>query len=200
MCWLLALIPNIAVSLLKPKLVKPHNAWQPNPAGVCLLAQRTMWLSTPRRVTCCSGSAAIWATTSTFSTSTTWRTGAATTSPSTPSSPGSLMTTPARGWVSQRQTHRTHLHNMLWRRPAVIPIRTHPSSEMYLLCVNMHQQHNHQDFSFYFPDLSNAATFRDLSRPVGALNKERLDQLLVRLLLLLGCWWQNVLLGKKAFI
>lgn len=51
----------------------------------------------------------------------------------------------------------------------------------------MHQQHNHQDFSFYFPDLSNAATFRDLSRPVGALNKERLDQLLVRLLLLLGC-------------
>lgn len=32
------------------------------------------------------------------------------------------------------------------------------------------------------PDMTNAATFRDLSKPVGALNKERLDRLLVRLL------------------
>lgn len=31
-----------------------------------------------------------------------------------------------------------------------------------------------------FPDLTNAATFRDLSKPVGALNKERLERLLVR--------------------
>ena len=31
-------------------------------------------------------------------------------------------------------------------------------------------------------DLTNAATFRDLSKPVGALNKERLDSLLVSLL------------------
>lgn len=28
-------------------------------------------------------------------------------------------------------------------------------------------------------DMTNAATFRDLSKPVGALNKERLDRLLV---------------------
>lgn len=30
--------------------------------------------------------------------------------------------------------------------------------------------------------MTNAATFRDLSKPVGALNKERLDRLLVSLL------------------
>lgn len=29
--------------------------------------------------------------------------------------------------------------------------------------------------------MTNADTFRDLSKPVGALNKERLDRLLVRL-------------------
>lgn len=33
---------------------------------------------------------------------------------------------------------------------------------------------------FIFTDLSNPGTFRDLSRPVGALNKERLERLLVR--------------------
>ncbi len=32
-----------------------------------------------------------------------------------------------------------------------------------------------------FSDMTNAATFRDLGKPVGALNKERLDRLLVRL-------------------
>lgn len=31
-----------------------------------------------------------------------------------------------------------------------------------------------------FIDLSNPGTFRDLSKPVGALNKERLERLLVR--------------------
>lgn len=34
--------------------------------------------------------------------------------------------------------------------------------------------------SLCFSDMTNAATFRDLSKPVGALNKERLDRLLVR--------------------
>lgn len=33
---------------------------------------------------------------------------------------------------------------------------------------------------FKSTDLSNPGTFRDLSRPVGALNKERLERLLVR--------------------
>lgn len=35
---------------------------------------------------------------------------------------------------------------------------------------------------FLLLDMTNAATFRDLSKPVGALNKERLDRLLVSLL------------------
>ena len=35
--------------------------------------------------------------------------------------------------------------------------------------------------SFCVSDMTNAATFRDLSKPVGALNKERLDRLLVSL-------------------
>ena len=35
------------------------------------------------------------------------------------------------------------------------------------------------NFPSYVPDMTNAATFRDLSKPVGALNKERLERLLV---------------------
>jgi hypothetical protein len=36
---------------------------------------------------------------------------------------------------------------------------------------------------FVLTDLSNPGTFRDLSKPVGALNKERLERLLV-------CTWK----------
>lgn len=38
-----------------------------------------------------------------------------------------------------------------------------------------------------FADMTDPATFRDLSKPVGALNKERLDRLLVSLSLQLWC-------------
>ena len=34
---------------------------------------------------------------------------------------------------------------------------------------------------FAFIDLTNSATFRDLTKPIGALNKERLERLLVRI-------------------
>lgn len=40
---------------------------------------------------------------------------------------------------------------------------------------------------FMFTDLSNPETFRDLSKPVGALNQERLERLLV-------CMWGSWLL------
>ncbi|TNN72233.1 Protein FAN [Liparis tanakae] len=69
--------------------------------------------------------------------------------------------------------------------------RGHLSNYEYLLHLNNLADRSCNDLSQYpvFPwvvddytsarlDLSNAATFRDLSRPVGALSKERLDQLL----------------------
>lgn len=40
--------------------------------------------------------------------------------------------------------------------------------------------HNSCCVFVFLPDMTNADTFRDLSKPVGALNKERLDRLLVR--------------------
>lgn len=43
---------------------------------------------------------------------------------------------------------------------------------------------------FFWSDLTNAATFRDLSKPVGALNKERLERLLVRTDPL-DVWWRS---------
>uniref|UniRef100_A0A8C2ZHT0 Neutral sphingomyelinase activation associated factor n=1 Tax=Cyclopterus lumpus TaxID=8103 RepID=A0A8C2ZHT0_CYCLU len=71
--------------------------------------------------------------------------------------------------------------------------RGHLSNYQYLLHLNNLADRSCNDLSQYpvFPwvvddytsvrlDLSNAATFRDLSKPVGALNKERLDQLLAR--------------------
>uniref|UniRef100_A0A669BSN8 Neutral sphingomyelinase activation associated factor n=1 Tax=Oreochromis niloticus TaxID=8128 RepID=A0A669BSN8_ORENI len=71
--------------------------------------------------------------------------------------------------------------------------RGHLSSYQYLLHLNNLADRSCNDLSQYpvFPwviadytsprlDMTNAATFRDLSKPVGALNKERLDRLLAR--------------------
>ncbi|XP_034022818.1 protein FAN [Thalassophryne amazonica] len=71
--------------------------------------------------------------------------------------------------------------------------RGHLSNYQYLLHLNNLADRSCNDLSQYpvFPwviadytsaqlDLTNAATFRDLSKPVGALNKERLDGLLAR--------------------
>ncbi|XP_022609768.1 protein FAN isoform X2 [Seriola dumerili] len=71
--------------------------------------------------------------------------------------------------------------------------RGHLSNYQYLLHLNNLADRSCNDLSQYpiFPwviadytsrqlDLTNAATFRDLSKPVGALNKERLDRLLAR--------------------
>uniref|UniRef100_A0A1A8LKW8 Neutral sphingomyelinase (N-SMase) activation associated factor n=4 Tax=Nothobranchius TaxID=28779 RepID=A0A1A8LKW8_9TELE len=71
--------------------------------------------------------------------------------------------------------------------------RGHLSNYQYLLHLNNLADRSCNDLSQYpvFPwvvsdytssqlDLANAATFRDLSKPVGALNKERLDGLLAR--------------------
>ncbi|KAA8580940.1 hypothetical protein FQN60_013898 [Etheostoma spectabile] len=71
--------------------------------------------------------------------------------------------------------------------------RGHLSNYQYLLHLNNLADRSCNDLSQYpvFPwviadytsaqlDMTNAATFRDLSKPVGALNKERLDQLLAR--------------------
>ncbi|KAM4533381.1 protein FAN [Odontesthes bonariensis] len=71
--------------------------------------------------------------------------------------------------------------------------RGHLSNYQYLLHLNNLADRSCNDLSQYpvFPwviadynseqlDLTNADTFRDLSKPVGALNKERLDRLLAR--------------------
>jgi len=71
--------------------------------------------------------------------------------------------------------------------------RGHLSNYQYLLHLNNLADRSCNDLSQYpvFPwvigdycsaalDLSNPGTFRDLSRPVGALNKERLERLLTR--------------------
>ncbi|XP_051910531.1 protein FAN isoform X2 [Hippocampus zosterae] len=71
--------------------------------------------------------------------------------------------------------------------------RGHLSNYQYLLHLNNLADRSCNDLSQYpvFPwviadytsahlDLTNEATFRDLSKPVGALNKERLDRLLCR--------------------
>uniref|UniRef100_A0A8D0A1Y9 Neutral sphingomyelinase activation associated factor n=1 Tax=Sander lucioperca TaxID=283035 RepID=A0A8D0A1Y9_SANLU len=71
--------------------------------------------------------------------------------------------------------------------------RGHLSNYQYLLHLNNLADRSCNDLSQYpiFPwviadytsaqlDMTNAATFRDLSKPVGALNKERLDRLLAR--------------------
>ncbi|XP_031732560.1 protein FAN isoform X2 [Anarrhichthys ocellatus] len=71
--------------------------------------------------------------------------------------------------------------------------RGHLSNYQYLLHLNNLADRSCNNLSQYpvFPwviadytsvrlDLTNAATFRDLNKPVGALNKERLDQLLAR--------------------
>ncbi|KAM9332459.1 protein FAN [Pholidichthys leucotaenia] len=71
--------------------------------------------------------------------------------------------------------------------------RGHLSNYQYLLHLNNLADRSCNDLSQYpvFPwiindytsqqlDLNNEATFRDLSRPVGALNRERLDRLLAR--------------------
>uniref|UniRef100_A0A4W6C811 Neutral sphingomyelinase activation associated factor n=1 Tax=Lates calcarifer TaxID=8187 RepID=A0A4W6C811_LATCA len=71
--------------------------------------------------------------------------------------------------------------------------RGHLSNYQYLLHLNNLADRSCNDLSQYpvFPwviadytssqlDLTNAATFRDLSKPVGALNRERLDRLLAR--------------------
>uniref|UniRef100_A0AAQ4NXM0 Neutral sphingomyelinase (N-SMase) activation associated factor n=1 Tax=Gasterosteus aculeatus aculeatus TaxID=481459 RepID=A0AAQ4NXM0_GASAC len=71
--------------------------------------------------------------------------------------------------------------------------RGHLSNYQYLLHLNNLADRSCNNLSQYpvFPwvisdyaserlDLTNAATFRDLSKPVGALNRERLDQLLAR--------------------
>uniref|UniRef100_A0A8C4IGI4 Protein FAN n=1 Tax=Dicentrarchus labrax TaxID=13489 RepID=A0A8C4IGI4_DICLA len=71
--------------------------------------------------------------------------------------------------------------------------RGHLSNYQYLLHLNNLADRSCNDLSQYpvFPwvledyssaqlDMTNAATFRDLSKPVGALNKERLERLLVR--------------------
>lgn len=71
--------------------------------------------------------------------------------------------------------------------------RGHLSNFQYLLHLNSLADRSCNDLSQYpvFPwvladytspqlDLTNAATFRDLSKPIGALNKERLDRLLAR--------------------
>ncbi|KAG7526280.1 FAN protein [Solea senegalensis] len=71
--------------------------------------------------------------------------------------------------------------------------RGHLSNYEYLLHLNNLADRSCNDLSQYpiFPwviadyssaqlDMTNAATFRDLSKPVGALNKERLDRLLTR--------------------
>uniref|UniRef100_A0A8C0KTX4 Protein FAN n=1 Tax=Canis lupus dingo TaxID=286419 RepID=A0A8C0KTX4_CANLU len=71
--------------------------------------------------------------------------------------------------------------------------RGHLSNYQYLLHLNNLADRSCNDLSQYpvFPwiisdycsaelDLSNPGTFRDLSRPVGALNKERLERLLAR--------------------
>ncbi len=145
------------------------------------VTQRTTWLSTQQRATCCSGSAAIWATTSTSFTSTTWRTAAATTFPSIPSFPGCSLTIAARSWVGpqQRNTHTDYINITaeawddqdqhtcsFWDAVTLLSIQLF-SKLIFCFCV--------------CADLTNAATFRDLNKPVGALNKERLERLLVRL-------------------
>uniref|UniRef100_A0A665X3U7 Neutral sphingomyelinase (N-SMase) activation associated factor n=1 Tax=Echeneis naucrates TaxID=173247 RepID=A0A665X3U7_ECHNA len=71
--------------------------------------------------------------------------------------------------------------------------RGHLSNYQYLLHLNNLADRSCNDLSQYpvFPwviadytstqlDMTNAATFRDLSKPVGALNMERLDRLLAR--------------------
>ncbi|MEQ2283404.1 hypothetical protein AMECASPLE_010856 [Ameca splendens] len=71
--------------------------------------------------------------------------------------------------------------------------RGHLSNYEYLLHLNNLADRSFNDLSQYpvFPwvvadytstqlDLTNAATFRDLSKPIGALNQERLDRLLAR--------------------
>eukprot|EP00064_Thunnus_orientalis_P016373 superscaffoldBa00003231_g16437 len=71
--------------------------------------------------------------------------------------------------------------------------RGHLSNYQYLLHLNNLADRSCNDLSQYpvFPwviadytstqlDMTNAATFRDLNKPVGALNKERLDRLLAR--------------------
>uniref|UniRef100_A0A3B4Z7F4 Neutral sphingomyelinase activation associated factor n=1 Tax=Stegastes partitus TaxID=144197 RepID=A0A3B4Z7F4_9TELE len=71
--------------------------------------------------------------------------------------------------------------------------RGHLSNYQYLLHLNNLADRSCNDLSQYpvFPwvvadyssaqlDMTNAASFRDLSKPVGALNKERLDRLLAR--------------------
>ncbi|XP_040922193.1 protein FAN [Toxotes jaculatrix] len=71
--------------------------------------------------------------------------------------------------------------------------RGHLSNYQYLLHLNNLADRSCNDLSQYpvFPwviadyassqlDMTNAATFRDLSKPVGALNRERLDRLLAR--------------------
>lgn len=71
--------------------------------------------------------------------------------------------------------------------------RGHLSNYQYLLHLNNLADRSCNDLSQYpvFPwviadyasaqlDMTNAATFRDLGKPVGALNKERLDRLLAR--------------------
>ncbi|XP_028288516.1 protein FAN [Parambassis ranga] len=71
--------------------------------------------------------------------------------------------------------------------------RGHLSNYQYLLHLNNLADRSCNDLSQYpvFPwviddytstqlDMTNAATFRDLSKPVGALNKERLERLLAR--------------------
>lgn len=52
-----------------------------------------------------------------------------------------------------------------------------------VMCLNCRCNHR----PLCLTDMTNAATFRDLSKPVGALNKERLDRLLVSLFSVLDC-------------
>ncbi|KAM4606320.1 protein FAN isoform 2-T3 [Polymixia lowei] len=82
--------------------------------------------------------------------------------------------------------HTAESYMMQWQRG-------HLSNYQYLLHLNNLADRSCNDLSQYpiFPwviadytstqlDLTNAATFRDLSKPVGALNKDRLERLLTR--------------------
>ncbi|KAK7881271.1 hypothetical protein WMY93_029680 [Mugilogobius chulae] len=53
-------------------------------------------------------------------------------------------------------------------------------SDIYLKFYNTADRDEIYYYIATFLDMTNAATFRDLSKPVGALNKERLDRLLAR--------------------
>ncbi|XP_042366691.1 protein FAN [Plectropomus leopardus] len=82
--------------------------------------------------------------------------------------------------------HTAESYMLQWQRGQM-------SNYQYLLHLNNLADRSCNDLSQYpvFPwviadytsaqlDMTNAATFRDLSKPVGALNKERLDRLLAR--------------------